>query len=152
MPIDFENELNAEQLAAVQAGDGPVLIIAAAGTGKTRTLIYRVAWLVEKNISPERILLVTFTNKAAREMMERGRDLAGPSVGGMWGGTFHHLGNRLLRRHAELLGLRPDYTILDSDDSKSLTRNILTDLNLKDKSFPKPEVLLSLYSYARNTC
>jgi superfamily I DNA/RNA helicase len=106
MPIDFENELNEEQLAAVQAPDGPVLIIAAAGTGKTRTLTYRVAWLVERGIDPTRILLLTFTNKAAREMLERAQALVGEAVGGLWGGTFHHMANRMLRRHAMRAGLR----------------------------------------------
>ena len=149
--IDFENDLNPEQLAAVQAPDGPVLIIAAAGTGKTRALTYRVAYLVSQGIDPSRILLLTFTNKAAKEMLERGRTLVGPSVSGLWGGTFHHLCNRILRRHAEVLDYRLDFTILDQDDSRSLYKNIVTELGLKDKQFPKPDVLMSLYSFARNT-
>ena len=114
--IDYASELNAEQFAAVQAPDGPVLIIAAAGTGKTRTLVYRVAWLVEQGIPPDNILLVTFTNKAAQEMLDRARTLVGPSVSGLWGGTFHHLANRILRRHAEALGYGTDYGIIDSDE------------------------------------
>jgi len=149
--IDYAAELNSEQLAAVQAPDGPVLVIAAAGTGKTRTLIYRVAYLVEQGINPNNILLLTFTNRAANEMLERARDLVGPAVSGLWGGTFHHLANRILRRHAEAIDYRVDFTILDSDDQKTLMRNIILDLGLKDKQFPKPDVLLSLYSFALNT-
>jgi DNA helicase-2/ATP-dependent DNA helicase PcrA len=150
-PIDYDRELNGEQKAAVLAPDGPVLVIAAAGTGKTRTLVYRVAHLVERGVDPTRILLLTFTNKAAREMLERAQALVGPAVGGMWGGTFHHLGNRLLRKHAEWIGYRNDYTILDEDDSRSLMRACLQELSLTDKQFPKPDVLLGVNSYAVNS-
>ena len=151
-PIDFESELNEEQLAAVRAGDGPVLIIAAAGTGKTRTLVYRVAWLVEQGVRGENILLLTFTNKAAAEMMERARQRVGHEpLAGMWGGTFHHVANRILRVHADRIGYRRDYTIIDSDDQKSLMKAIYEELGHKgDKEFPKPQVLLSLFSLAVN--
>jgi DNA helicase II / ATP-dependent DNA helicase PcrA len=149
--IDYAAELNAEQLAAVQAPDGPVLIIAAAGTGKTRTLVYRVAWLVEHGVPADRILLATFTNKAAREMLDRARELVGPSVSGLWGGTFHHMANRILRRNAEVLGYGNDYGIIDSDDQRTLVKQIVEELGLKDKHFPKPDVLLSAFSYAINT-
>lgn len=148
MSVSFEQELNEEQLAAVQAPDGPVLVIAAAGTGKTRTLTYRVAWLVERGIPPDRILLLTFTNKAAREMLDRARGLVGEAVGGLWGGTFHHMANRMLRRHAEALGYTSDYTILDQDDSRSLVKAAADELNLLGKHFPKPDVLLSVYGLA----
>ncbi len=146
--IDFENELNAEQLAAVQAPDGPVLIIAAAGTGKTRTLTYRVAWLVERGINPDQILLLTFTNKAAREMLERARGLVGESVSGLWGGTFHHMANRMLRRYASALGYGSDYTILDQDDSRSIVKEVADSMDLLGKHFPKPDVLLSVFGLA----
>jgi DNA helicase II / ATP-dependent DNA helicase PcrA len=146
--IAFDQELNEEQLRAVTAPDGPVLIIAAAGTGKTRTLTYRVAWLVEQGIPPGRILLLTFTNKAAREMLERAHGLVGESVGGLWGGTFHHMANRMLRLHADLIGYHRDYSILDDDDAKRLVRLTIEDLKLPPKMFPKPEVLLSLYGLA----
>ncbi|MCO5060960.1 MAG: ATP-dependent helicase [Kiritimatiellae bacterium] len=146
--VNFESDLNAEQLAAVRAPDGPVLIIAAAGTGKTRTLTYRVAWLVERGIDPERILLLTFTNKAAREMLERARGLVGEGVGGLWGGTFHHMANRMLRRYASALGYGSDYTILDQDDSRTLVKQAADSLNLLGKHFPKPDVLLSVYGLA----
>lgn len=146
--IDFESELNDEQLAAVTAPDGPVLVIAAAGTGKTRTLVYRVAYLVEQGIDPQRLLLLTFTNRAAREMLERAQELVGGSVSGIWGGTFHHMANRLLRRHGDLLGYGREYTILDQDDAKRLMRDCVRDLKLADKHFPKPDVLLSLSGLA----
>ena len=146
--VAFEQDLNEEQLAAVQAPDGPVLVIAAAGTGKTRTLTYRVAWLVERGIDPERILLLTFTNKAAREMLDRARALVGEGVSGLWGGTFHHMANRMLRRHAEALGYGSDYTILDQDDSRSLVKQGIEELGLSAKHFPKPDVLLSIYGLA----
>jgi DNA helicase-2/ATP-dependent DNA helicase PcrA len=150
--IDYANELNEEQLAAVQAGEGPVLIIAAAGTGKTRTLVYRVAWLVEQGVRGENILLLTFTNKAAAEMMERARERVGAdALHGMWGGTFHHVANRMLRSHADKIGYGRDFTILDSDDQKSLMKSIYEELGHKgDKEFPKPQVLLSLFSLAVN--
>jgi len=146
--IAFDQELNEEQLRAVQAPDGPVLIIAAAGTGKTRTLTYRVAWLVEQGIDPKRVLLLTFTNKAAREMLDRAYGLVGEGVGGLWGGTFHHMANRMLRMHADLIGFNRDYSILDQDDAKRLVKLTVEDLKLPAKMFPKPEVLLSLYGLA----
>lgn len=150
--IDYAVELNEEQLAAVQAEDGPVLIIAAAGTGKTRTLVYRVAWLVEQGVQGENILLLTFTNKAAAEMMERARDRVGhDALHGMWGGTFHHVANRILRSHAEKIGYQRDFTILDADDQKSLMKAIYEEFGHKgDKEFPKAQVLLSLFSLALN--
>ena len=149
--INFEDELNGEQLAAVKAKDGPVLVLAAAGTGKTRTLVYRVAYLVDQGVPADHILLLTFTNKAAREMLDRARELVGPQVSGLWGGTFHHLANRILRRNAEALGYQVDYTILDSDDQRTLIKRIIEELGLKDKTFPKPDVILSVISYAANT-
>lgn len=151
MAFDPAQRLNPEQLRAVTAPDGPVLVIAAAGTGKTRTLTHRVAWLVlEKGIDPRHILLLTFTNRAAREMLERAAQLVGGDVGGLWGGTFHHAANRLLRRHAALLGYGPDYTILDEDDSARLLKACIAELGLKDKKFPKATVLGSVFGLAAN--
>lgn len=149
--IDFQHDLNPEQCAAALAPDGPVLVIAAAGTGKTRTLTYRVAHLVERGVSADRILLLTFTNRAAREMLKRARSLVGEGVSGLWGGTFHHLANRILRRHASLLGYGSDYSILDQDDAKRLMRQCTDDLGLKDKHFPKPDVLLSMAGLSAST-
>jgi DNA helicase II / ATP-dependent DNA helicase PcrA len=148
--MEYSAALNAEQVAAVSAPDGPILVLAAAGTGKTRTLVYRVVRLVESGIAPERILLLTFTNKAAREMLDRARALAGDRIGGLWGGTFHHLANRLLRRHAGRLGYPCDFTILDRDDSLGLIRDAVRALKLADKAFPKREVLMALFSAAVN--
>src|SRR5512140_3048822 len=101
LQIDYARELNEQQYAAVTAPPGPSLVIAGAGAGKTRTLIYRVAYLLEQGIPPDRILLLTFTNKAAREMMRRVSDLLGSGQTDLWGGTFHSIGHRLLRRNAE---------------------------------------------------
>ena len=151
MAFDPAQHLNEQQLRAVTAPDGPVLVIAAAGTGKTRTLTHRVAWLVlEKGIDPRHILLLTFTNRAAREMLERAAHLIGGDVGGLWGGTFHHSANRMLRRHAPLLGYGTDYTILDEDDSTRLLKACIAELGLKDKKFPKAQVLASVFGLAAN--
>ncbi len=148
--IDFERELNPEQLAAVTAPDGPLFVLAAAGTGKTRTLVYRVAYLLSRGADPRRLLLLTFTNRAAKEMLARAEALVSQGVGGMWGGTFHHMANRILRRTAHLIGYTADFTILDADDSRTLMRECLADLKLKSREFPKPEVLLALFSAAAN--
>src|SRR5215467_10609465 len=106
LQIDYARELNEQQFAAVTAPPGPSLVIAGAGSGKTRTLTFRVAYLLEHGVQPEKILLLTFTNKAAREMMRRVNDILGQDLSTLWGGTFHSIGNRILRRHAERLGLR----------------------------------------------
>ncbi len=148
--IDFEHELNPEQFAAATAPDGPLLILAAAGTGKTRTLVYRVAYLVGRGVAADQILLLTFTNRAAREMLERVGQLLGHAAGVSWSGTFHHIANRLLRRYAHLLGYRPDYTIFDRDDSRTLMGNCVKELKLHAKEFPKKEVLLALAGKAAN--
>ncbi len=148
--IEYARDLNPEQLAAVLAPDGPLFVLAAAGTGKTRTLVYRVAHLVEKGIDARRILLLTFTNRAAREMLDRARGLVGLGIGGLWGGTFHHLANRVLRRHARRLGYGLDFTILDQDDSGALIRASLEALGLKSREFPKADVLQALFSGAAN--
>ncbi len=148
---DFENALNPEQYAAATAGDGPALILAAAGTGKTQTLVYRVAFLVSKGVLPERILLLTFTNRAAQEMLARASALVSDDAIGMpWSGTFHHIANRLLRRHASRIGYPPGFTILDQDDSRSLMNAAIKELGHKSKEFPKRDVLLHVHSHARN--
>src|SRR6201986_3589176 len=120
LQIDYARELNEQQLAAVTAPPGPSLVIAGAGSGKTRTLTYRVAYLLEQGIPPERILLLTFTNKAASEMMRRVADLLGRELRPLWGGTFHSIGNRILRLHAQVLGSQRDFTIMDRGDAKHL--------------------------------
>src|SRR5260370_12751426 len=100
-PIDFRAELNDEQFAAVTAEPGPLVVLAGAGSGKTRTLPYRVAWLLSQGVRPGEILLLTFTNKASKEMLHRVQDLTGLDPGRFWGGTFHSIGHRLLRIHGE---------------------------------------------------
>jgi DNA helicase-2/ATP-dependent DNA helicase PcrA len=151
--IDYARELNEQQHAAVTAPPGPALVIAGAGSGKTRTLTFRVAYLLEQGIPPERILLLTFTNKAAAEMMRRVADLLGHELRSLWGGTFHSIGARVLRTHAELLGYQRDFTILDRDDAKDLIKACMTDakIDAKDKHFPKPDVLNEIFSLAANT-
>jgi DNA helicase-2/ATP-dependent DNA helicase PcrA len=152
--IDYAAELNEQQHAAVTAEPGPALVIAGAGSGKTRTLTYRVAYLIEQGVPADRILLVTFTNKAAREMMRRVADLLGNDTGSLWGGTFHSIGARILRRHAEALGYRPDYTILDREDSTDLMKTCIaeTEIDTKATRFPKADVLADIGSMAVNTC
>src|SRR5579872_652344 len=108
--IDYAKELNEQQHAAVTAPPGPALVIAGAGSGKTRTLTYRVGFLLEQGIPADRILLLTFTNKAAREMMRRVAALLGQELPSLWGGTFHAIGARILRSHAESLGWQRDFT------------------------------------------
>jgi DNA helicase-2/ATP-dependent DNA helicase PcrA len=151
--IDYARELNEQQLAAVTAPPGPALVIAGAGSGKTRTLTYRVAYLIEQGIPPDRILLLTFTNKAAGEMMRRVSDLLGHELRSLWGGTFHSIGARVLRLHAEALGYQKDFTILDRDDAKDLIKACLVDakIDTKDKHFPKADVLNEIFSLAANT-
>ena len=151
--LDYASLLNEAQLQAVSAPPGPMLVIAGAGSGKTRTLTYRVAWLVEHGVSPANILLLTFTNKAAKEMLRRVGDLLPHDMTRLWGGTFHHVGHRLIRRHAELLNLERDFSILDREDSKDLLTASLADssADTKDKRFPKAEVLQDIFSLGANT-
>jgi len=153
LQIDYARELNPQQLAAVTAPPGPALVIAGAGSGKTRTLTYRVAYLLEQGIPADRILLLTFTNKAAGEMMRRVTDLLGRELRELWGGTFHSIGARILRLHADTLGYRRDFTILDRDDSKDLIKACVADEKIETKAshFPKPEVLNEIFSLAANT-
>src|SRR6266478_9202424 len=130
LQIDYAGELNEQQFAAVTAPPGPSLVIAGAGSGKTRTLTYRVAYLLEHGVAPERILLLTFTNKAAKEMMRRVADLLGHELASLWGGTFHSIGNRILRQHAERIGYRRDFTILDREDAKDLIKTCVAESGL----------------------
>src|SRR6266571_2313759 len=151
--IDYARELNPQQHDAVTALPGPALVIAGAGAGKTRTLIYRVAFLLEQGIPANRILLLTFTNKAAKEMMRRVADLLGGDIPALWGGTFHSIGNRILRRHAEVLGYARDFTILDREDGRDLIAGCLREAEIKPNGteFPKADVLADIFSLAVNT-
>ena len=150
--IDYAKELTEEQLPVVTAPGGPMLVIAGAGSGKTRTVTYRVAYLVESGVPLDRILLVTFTNKAAKEMLSRVELLLKRDVKGIWGGTFHHVGNIILRKHAKLIGYEPNYTILDRADSKELIDACIGEANIdvKARRFPKGETLQSIFGLAVN--
>jgi DNA helicase-2/ATP-dependent DNA helicase PcrA len=151
--VRYEDELNQEQLEVVMAGEGPMLVIAGAGSGKTRALTYRVSRLVEDGIDPSDILLLTFTNKAAREMLSRVEQLVTIDTRRIWGGTFHSIGNRLLRQHAATIGYRSSFTILDSEDAKEMMESAISSLGIKtlEKRFPKGDVLIDIYSYLINT-
>jgi DNA helicase-2/ATP-dependent DNA helicase PcrA len=151
--IDYAQELNAQQCAAVKAPPGPALVIAGAGSGKTRTLTYRVAYLIENGVSPANILLLTFTNKAAREMLNRVADLLPIDLSALWGGTFHSIGNRILRRHPAEAGYRAGFSIMDREDSEDLLSTVAAALGIdpKEKRFPKPAVLAGIFSFAVNT-
>ena len=151
--IDFTEDLNEQQLAAVSSPPGPSLVIAGAGSGKTRTLTYRVAYLLDRGIDPRNILLLTFTNKASKEMLERVRSLVPRDVSEMWGGTFHSVGNRILRRHAEEIGFTKSFSIMDRDDQKSLMNTVIAECEIDTtaRRFPKPDVLISIFSLIENT-
>ena len=152
LQIDYARELNPQQCAAVTAPPGPALVIAGEGSGKTRTLTYRVAYLLEQGIPPDRILLLTFTNKAAAEMMRRVNDLLGQELNTLWGGTFHSIGNRVLRQHAKLLGYERDFTIMDREDAKHLITTCIAEaeIDVKATRFPKAEVCGDIFSLAVN--
>ena len=151
--IDYAAELNEQQLAAVTAPPGPQLIIAGAGSGKTRTLTYRVAYLLENGIDPRNILLLTFTNKAARQMLDRVANLLPVDASGMWGGTFHSIGNRMLRRHGSVLGYSSGFTIMDREDQKDLLNSVVAQAGIDPKEirFPKGDVLAEVFSFVINT-
>src|SRR5216684_1136710 len=151
--IDYAAELNEQQLAAVTAPPGPLLVIAGAGSGKTRTLTYRVAYLLENGIDPRNILLLTFTNKAARQMLDRVANLLPIDASGIWGGTFHSVGNRMLRRHGSALGYNSGFTIMDREDQKDLINTVVASAGIDPKEirFPKGDVLAEIFSFVVNT-
>jgi DNA helicase II / ATP-dependent DNA helicase PcrA len=151
--IDYRAELNDQQYAAVTAGPGPALVLAGAGSGKTRTLTYRVAWLLDNGVEPQSILLLTFTNKAAREMLTRVQSLVPLETTAIWGGTFHSIGNRLLRKHALEIGFRPGYSIMDREDQEDLLSAVVAgeEVDTTQVRFPTGEVLGDIYSLALNT-
>ena len=151
--VRFREELNEQQFAAVTAGDGPKLVIAGAGSGKTRTITYRVAYLIARRVPPENIMLATFTNKAAREMIVRVESLVGGEVKKIWGGTFHSIANRVLRRNAKLLGYENNYSIIDEEDQRDMIKLCITDvgIEIKKKRFPSAAVVQDIISFAFNT-
>ena len=151
--IDYRAALNEEQYAAVSSPPGRALVIAGAGSGKTRTLTYRVAWLLDHGIDAREVLLLTFTNKASREMTERVRELVPHDTSALWAGTFHSIGSRILRRHADDLGFTRSFSILDRDDQKSILNAVIgsLDIDTKQRRFPKADVLASIFSLIENT-
>ena len=150
MNENYLEKLNEQQRAAVEYCDGPQLVIAGAGSGKTRVLTYKIVHLLTLGYEPWRIMALTFTNKAAREMRERIEPLAGPEVAAqLWMGTFHSIFSRLLRRNAERIGFRPDFTIYDQSDSRSLIKLIVKDMGLDDKVY-KPATIQTQISNAKN--
>jgi DNA helicase II / ATP-dependent DNA helicase PcrA len=150
--IDYSGELNAAQYAAVSHVEGPALIIAGAGSGKTRTLVYRVARLVELGIAPQSILLLTFTRRAAEVMLERAAALVGNDCGRVCGGTFHSFANRVLRRYAREAGREPSFTILDRGDAEDVIQLLRTRMGLdrKDRRFPKKQTIAEMFSAVIN--
>lgn len=151
--INYPSELNKQQLAAVTSPGGASLVIAGAGSGKTRTLTYRVAWILEQGVPARSILLLTFTNKAAREMTERVHTLIPGAADGLWGGTFHSIGNRILRRDAEAVGFRQGFSIMDREDAEDMIASVVAQEGIvsTDKRFPKAGVLSDIFSYSINT-
>jgi DNA helicase-2/ATP-dependent DNA helicase PcrA len=153
LSIDYAAALNPQQLAAVTAGDGPSLVIAGAGSGKTRTLVYRVAYLIDAGVDPANILLLTFTRKSAQEMLDRAGDLIGPRSQRVCGGTFHSVANLLLRRYGRSIGIEPGFTILDRGDAEDLIALVRSQLGLneKDKRFPRKGTIMEMISKSENT-
>ena len=151
--IDFAAQLNAEQLAVATAPGGPMLVVAGAGSGKTRALTYRLAWLVQNGVDPSRIMLATFTNRAAREMLSRVELLVKQKTRDIWGGTFHHIANRLLRQYGKALSISPDFTILDREDSKDLIASCVQEagVDIRKRRFPQKSVLIAISSFIQNT-
>lgn len=151
--INFENDLNEEQLSVVNNIHGPMLVIAGAGSGKTRTIVYSVAKLLLSGIKPSEIMLVTFTNKAANEMIKRVEQLLGKRPKGIWAGTFHSLANRFLRMYAKTMGLKPNYIIMDETDSKGLMKLAIGDANVKEEieeRFPTAGMCKDILSFSIN--
>jgi DNA helicase II / ATP-dependent DNA helicase PcrA len=150
----YRADLNEEQFKVVTAPPGATLVVAGAGSGKTRAITYRVAYLIEQGVSPARIMLATFTNRAAREMLRRVEMLtSGGDVRRVWGGTFHRIANLVLRRHASSLGYEANYTILDAEDARDFLNTCVDEagIDTKARRFPRAEVLQDIISYANNT-
>ncbi|MBQ0088453.1 MAG: UvrD-helicase domain-containing protein, partial [Prevotellaceae bacterium] len=141
MNNDFLSSLNLAQREAVEYCDGPSLVIAGAGSGKTRVLTYKIAHLINQGMAPWKILALTFTNKAANEMKERIDGLVGGGMSSaLWMGTFHSIFNRILRQESSVFGFTPNYTIYQPSDSQSLVKNIIKDLGLDIKKYKEKNV------------
>jgi DNA helicase II / ATP-dependent DNA helicase PcrA len=152
LTIDYESALNPQQLAAVKSGGGPVLVIAGAGTGKTRTLIYRVAYLVETGVDPEKIVLLTFTRRASREMLDRAAMLLDGRCSRVEGGTFHSYCVSILRRHAPRIGFPNQFNILDSADAGDVIDRLRAQrqFDKSERRFPRKRTLVSMFSSVWN--
>lgn len=148
--VDFLKELNPIQKKAVAQIEGPVMVIAGPGSGKTRVLTYRIAYMIQQGIPPQEILALTFTNKAAREMKDRIETVLQGNVKGLWAGTFHSLFARILRMEANHIGYPTNFTIYDTDDSRSLIRSIVREMNLSADSYPANQVLSRISSFKSN--
>jgi DNA helicase-2/ATP-dependent DNA helicase PcrA len=151
--LHYEGLLNGQQVAVVEAGEGPILVVAGAGSGKTRTLTWRVARLLHDGLAPESILLLTFTNKAAREMLRRVEEVCRIDTRRIAGGTFHHVAHQLLREHGGELGYERGYSILDREDARDLVGAVIAECGLAvgARRFPKADVIADLVSMAVNT-
>ncbi len=151
--VDYQSELNPAQYEAVTSVSGPHLIIAGAGTGKTRTIVFRVSYLVELGVLPESILLLTFTRKAAQEMLRRATSILDSRCEKVAGGTFHSFANMILRRYAPLVGFDPAFTILDQSDAEDVVNLLRTQIRLdkRKRRFPKKQLLFTLFSRSVNT-
>ncbi len=151
--IDYKNQLNPAQYEAVTSVDGPHLIIAGAGTGKTRTITFRVAYLVELGVKPEAILLLTFTRRAAQEMLRRASILLDARCEKVAGGTFHSFANLILRQYAPLLKFEPSFTILDQGDAEDVVNLLRTQMKLdtRERRFPRKQTLFDIFSKSVNT-
>jgi DNA helicase-2/ATP-dependent DNA helicase PcrA len=150
--IDYRKELNDAQFEAATAKDGPVLVIAGAGTGKTRTLVYRVARLIDIGVDPRTILLLTFTRRAAEEMLRRASILMDNRCDKVAGGTFHSFANTVLRHYGRKIELMPSFTIMDRPDSEDVVQLLRAELGLnsKEKRFPRKQTVAEIYSMALN--
>jgi len=152
LDLDFEKNLNEDQLKIVNNIKGPVLVIAGAGSGKTRTIVYAVAKLISEGIRPAQIMLVTFTNKAASEMLDRTQRILGKNLKGIWAGTFHSIANQFLRKYAKNLGMKASYTIIDELDATTLMKLCLNSTNLQDfdERLPTAKIAKKILSYSIN--
>ena len=149
--VNYEQDLNEAQLEAIKSKEGPILVIAGAGSGKTKTLTYRVARLIEDGIKPENILLLTFTKKAAAEMLSRATIVLDNRCEKVSGGTFHSFANIILRKYSKLLGLKNNFTIMDRSDCEDVINHIVAQMfPKKEKRFPKKSTLLDIYSKSIN--
>ncbi|MED5579761.1 MAG: ATP-dependent helicase [Nitrospinota bacterium] len=151
--LDYSSALNSQQYEVVMAGEGPILVIAGAGSGKTHTIVYRLARLIDEGISPSSILLATFTNKAAKEMLLRASSLIKGDLRSVFGGTFHHIGNLILRQYSHLIGFDRNFSIMDREDSSDLIKDCILQakVNPKERNFPKANVIESIISFSADT-